>query len=186
MKRFTKKQPYHGLLFSLILLLMTTPAELFAIVNGPVEKRDTTRREVRRADAEPLEAGSALPTFQGGGLKKFQKWVNKNITFPKEITNPAISGTVVASFIVGIDGSINKEDIKIESSPNPYFSLEVFNVLSRSPKWEPGIQDGRPRRCKFIIPVVFKNNRTTPGYAPAPRRAPRVDSGNAHYRQQHY
>lgn len=180
MKRFT----YHGLLFSLILLLMTIPAALFAIENGPIEKRDTTRREEQRADADPLEAGTVLPTFQGGGLKKFQRWVGKNITFPKEITNPAISGTVVASFIVRKDGSINREDIKIESSPNPYFSLEVFNVLSRSPKWEPALKNGEPCRCRFVIPVVFKNNRTQPRHYPSSPE--RVNRGNPHYHQQSY
>lgn len=184
MKRFTRKQPYHGLLFSLILLLMTTPAELFAIVNGPVEKRDTTRREERRAGAEPLEAGSVLPTFQGGGVKKFQRWVSKNITFPEEVTNPAISGTVVASFIVGSDGYINRNDIKIESSTNAYFSLEVFNVLSRSPKWEPALKDGKPCRCRYVIPVIFKNNRTPSRRYPSPPE--RVNSGNPHYHLQNY
>ena len=36
--------------------------------------------------------------------------------------------------------------------------MEAARVLSASPKWEPGYQDGKPVKVSFNFPVVFKLN----------------------------
>ena len=53
-----------------------------------------------------------------------------------------------------IDGSI--VDVKVVRGVDPYLDKEAIRVISTMPKWKPGEQRGKPVRCKFTVPVMFK------------------------------
>lgn len=40
-------------------------------------------------------------------------------------------------------------------------------VITSSPKWEPGIQDGKPVKVSYTFPVIFKLNGDEPATAPS-------------------
>jgi protein TonB len=60
---------------------------------------------------------------------------------------------VVLTFVVERDGSLT--DIKVLRSLGSGTDEEAVRVLKASPKWKPGIQNGRPVRVQYSIPVNF-------------------------------
>ena len=60
----------------------------------------------------------------------------------------------VAELRVNKDGSI--VDVKVVRGVDPYLDKEAIRVISTMPKWKPGEQRGKPVRCKFTVPVMFK------------------------------
>jgi len=59
-------------------------------------------------------------------------------------------------FVVERDGSLT--DIKALRAPTQAMADEATRVLKASPKWTPGIQNGRPVRAQYTIPINFTLN----------------------------
>jgi len=94
-----------------------------------------------------------MPTFLGGDLQTFRKWVIGHVTYPPELRKQRISGEVLISFIVKRDGSIG--DIEVHKSSHPDFKQAVLCAVRSSPKWTPAIQNGKFVRFKYALPVIF-------------------------------
>ncbi|RZA00664.1 MAG: TonB family protein [Sphingobacteriaceae bacterium] len=92
------------------------------------------------------------PKFPGG-TQNFMQYLAANIRYPRDDRKNNVQGRVVAQFVVEKDGSL--ADIKVVRSPSAAMGEEAVRVLSTSPKWEPGIQGGRPVRAQFTVPVDF-------------------------------
>jgi antitoxin component YwqK of YwqJK toxin-antitoxin module len=92
------------------------------------------------------------PTFPGG-MGNFYKYISENFRYPKEL-NPRPKGIIRISFVVNTDGSIS--DVYASGTVDPYLDAEAVRVVQKSPKWEPGIQDGRVVRVKYTVPISMK------------------------------
>lgn len=96
-----------------------------------------------------------MPKFMGQDLSAFRMWVMKNIKFPPLAIEKKLSGRVLVSFVVGKDGSLNPDDIKVVQTPDNLLSDEVVRVVKASPQWEAGTINGKSTRVKYTIPIVF-------------------------------
>lgn len=94
-----------------------------------------------------------MPSFQGGDIDTFRRWVAQNMKYPQEALENRISGRVVASFVINTDGKLS--NIKIIQSPDIILSTEVIRILRLAPKWTPGFKDGKPVKVEFSIPCDF-------------------------------
>ncbi len=94
-----------------------------------------------------------LPEFPGG-MSALVKWLTDNIKYPKPAQMQHIEGQVVVSFIINRDGTI--ADIKLAKSVHPLLDREALRVARMMPKWKPGLQNDKPCRTLFAIPIVFK------------------------------
>lgn len=94
-----------------------------------------------------------VPGFPGG-LGQFGKFLEKNLRYPAIARENGIKGRVYCSFVVEKDGSLT--DIKIARGIGGGCDEEAVRVLKNSPKWTPGIQNGRPVRVSYTIPIVFQ------------------------------
>ena len=99
-----------------------------------------------------------MPVFQGGDISDFRNWVNRNMRYPQADQGVFPTGTVVAQFVVGLDGQV--EDVKILQSPDKTLSEEVVRVLERSPAWKPGRQKGKNVKVRYTLPVKFSTTET--------------------------
>lgn len=116
---------------------------------------------LRKADgpahAEKLEAARQLdryPTFRGQDPRPaFSKWVSAHLKYPKEARDAHIDGTVLVKFVVGRNGGI--QEVEVEKGVFPALDAEAVRVIKSSPKWKPGMKDGRPVRVTYHHPVVF-------------------------------
>jgi protein TonB len=82
-----------------------------------------------------------------GGMQKFSEFISKNYRTPDE----DIKGKVIVQFVVEKDGSLT--DIKVMRDLGYGTGAEAIRVLKKMPKWKPGIQNGRPVRALFSLPI---------------------------------
>lgn len=104
-------------------------------------------------DDTPFLVADEMPLFQGKGLNTFRTWVQSQIRYPAEALKRGIEGRVVLSFIVERDGSVST--IQLLQSPDRILSEEARRVVSSSPKWTPGRQNGHLVRVRYMLPVDF-------------------------------
>ena len=89
-----------------------------------------------------------------GGMPACLQFLYKNIKYPPIAQENGTQGQVVLQFVVERDGSIG--DIKVVKSVDPYLDKEALRVVKTMPKWKPGMQRGKPVRCRFTLPVRFR------------------------------
>lgn len=107
-------------------------------------------------DDTPYIKVEKMPTFMGGDLNAFRKWVQERIKYPAIAQENGITGRVVLSFVVEKDGSVT--NIQVLQSPDRSLGEEASRVLATSPKWEPGQQSSQKVRVKYTLPVMFQIN----------------------------
>ena len=93
------------------------------------------------------------PSFKGKDLSYFTKWVASNYVLPDIAKESCIQGRIKVSFIVKADGSVS--NVTITQSLDPAFDEEAVRVVSSSPKWSPGMIDGKPVNVQCTIPVII-------------------------------
>jgi protein TonB len=93
------------------------------------------------------------PTFPGG-IKAFMEYVARNYKFPEEAKSHGINGKLFLSFIVEKDGSLT--DIQVLKDLGCGTGPEAVRLLKQAPKWKPGIQNGRPVRVRYQLPIALQ------------------------------
>lgn len=109
----------------------------------------------------PYQIVEQKPTFNGGDARDFSKWVNSQIIYPEDARASGAQGRVIVQFTVEPDGSLSNVDV-FKSSGTPSLDAEAVRVVSSSPKWEPGRQEGNAVRVVYSYPIVFRNNAPKP------------------------
>lgn len=94
------------------------------------------------------------PEFPGG-MPALVKYLQENIKYPSAALAEKAQGKAFVRFVVEKDGSITNTEI-IKSTGNIYLDNEALRVASNMPKWKPGMQQGKPVRVFFMLPVSFK------------------------------
>ena len=105
-------------------------------------------------DGTPIWIAEEMPTFQGGDLNNFRRWVLSQIEYPRAAVENWIQGRVTVKFVVEKDGSLS--NIEVEVSPDRSLADETIRVLGISPKWTPGKQRGKPVRVYYVLPVDYR------------------------------
>ena len=91
-----------------------------------------------------------MPSFQGGDANRFADWVNQRLIYPRNCTH---SGTMEVRFAVSADGSVR--DVVVRKSVCPELDAAVITLISKSPKWTPATDKGKPVSYGFTIPFNF-------------------------------
>lgn len=86
-----------------------------------------------------------------GGIDAFRKWIGANYDYPQSAIDAGVKGTVQVTFVVEKDGSLT--DIKVGRDLSYGTGQAAINVLKRAKKWSPGIQNGRPVRVAYSLPI---------------------------------
>jgi TonB family protein len=92
------------------------------------------------------------PKFNNGELG-WSIWFNKNFTYPEKAINKNITGTVTASFDVGVNGLVT--NVKIIGSPSKILSDEVLRLIKKMPNWVPAEKNGIKIKTNVILPIIF-------------------------------
>ena len=129
-----------------VIITLKKPQELDEIV--------VIRYGVKKKD-EPIPfyllEPDTMPTFQGGDMNEFSKWLNQRIVAPKDCKH---SGTMKVGFVVSEDGSV--KNVQIMESVCEELDAMMLALVSQSPKWEPAMSNGHPVAQFITIPVVFE------------------------------
>lgn len=96
----------------------------------------------------------STPPSYPGGMAKLYQFLGNTISYPTVAAENNIQGTIFLSFTIEKDGTLS--DIKTEGRKLGYgLDDEALRVVKLSKRWNPGIQNGKPVRVKYNIPIRF-------------------------------
>ena len=127
-----------------------------AQASGLVESPEEMLKKNPNA-AIPFSVVEIKPTFNDSDANEFSKWVSDQVKYPQDAIDQNIQGKVVLQFTVNKEGQV--EDVQVLRGVNKALDNEAVRVVSSSPKWEPGTQNGSPVNVKYTFPVVFRINQ---------------------------
>ena len=119
-------------------------------ISAPVT---TSSVVVEEEDNVVFQVVEKMPSFPGGDAELF-KFLSNNIKYPVIAQENGIQGRVICQFVVNRDGSI--VDVEVVRSVDPSLDREAIRVIKSMPKWNPGMQRGKPVRVKYTLPVNFR------------------------------
>jgi protein TonB len=114
------------------------------VIDAPSGEGDKDVKIVE--DNTVYSAVEVRPDFPGG-IQKFYDFVSKNYRAPEE----DVKGKVYIQFVVEKDGTLT--DIKVMRDLGYGTGAEAIRVLKKSPRWKPGVQNGRPVRVLYSLPI---------------------------------
>lgn len=154
-----KPQKVEVKVYSEVLKIVTNDEKVEVDMNfdefaDDIEIVHVTVAEEEIVEEEIFVSAETMPSFQGGDLRTFHAWVQRNVTYPMIAQENGIQGRVLLSFVVEKDGSLGQ--IKILQTPDPSLAEAAVQVLKKSPKWSPAKQRNKPVRLSFTMPVEFR------------------------------
>ena len=107
---------------------------------------------VSKKNQKVYDVVEKMPQYPGGMVALFE-FLEKNLKYPADAQKQKVEGRVIVSFIVETDGSIS--DINIVRKVFPSLDEEAVRLLGMMPRWSPGLQNGKPVRVKYAIPITY-------------------------------
>ena len=117
---------------------------------GTVFAQDTSKSISNKSNI--FVAVEQAPDFPGG-TQAFYKYIASNLKYPAVASLLGLTGKVYLTFVVDKDGSVT--DVKPIKCLGAGCESEAVRVVSMSPKWQPGVQKGKPVRVAYTIPITF-------------------------------
>ena len=138
-------------LFSIVLIIVGNVAAQ-DLSSTPEDQPIYNAEEV--VEDLPIYNTEEMPTFQGGDLNSFRKWVSDRIRYPRMAQENDIQGRVTLRFVIERDGTLT--NIEEFASPDKSLTEEAIRVLKQSPKWSPGKMRNKPVRIWYVLPIEFQ------------------------------
>ncbi|WP_276373423.1 energy transducer TonB [Chryseolinea sp. H1M3-3] len=89
-----------------------------------------------------------------GGFEAMVKFLAKNMKYPAAARRMGVEGSVFVSFVIDREGNIS--DPQVIKGISAECDKEAIRVVQLMPPWKPGKQNGKPVRCRFVLPIKFK------------------------------
>jgi protein TonB len=138
--------------YFLFLMLLFSSFQTHAQNDSLAIKKDSSQTE--NLDIV-LSYTNHMPTFKANKYKDFQEYILDNIKYPKEAQALKIQGVVYIQYTIELDGSVSNVHVLPGKGLYPSCDQEAIDIISNSPKWEPGRQNDIPVRVQLIIPIRY-------------------------------
>ncbi|TPE44277.1 M56 family metallopeptidase [Pontibacter mangrovi] len=124
-----------------------------ASAEAPAPTTPAPSAEETSAKEKPYTYVEQMPRFEGGE-QEMMRFLGMNTRYPKAAKEAGTEGLVVLGFVVEKDGSLH--DIKIIKSLGEGTDEEAMRVVKMMDgKWSPGLQNGKPVRVQYTMPIRF-------------------------------
>lgn len=130
--------------------ILFTLTAIVCILSAKAQKTDTVKNN--DSDNKIYTSVEHPPQFPGG-IDQFYRFLVKTIRYPSVAYEHHLQGKVLLSMIVEKDGALT--NIKVARGVSVDIDKEALRVMNLSPKWEPAIENGKPVRVDFIVPINF-------------------------------
>ena len=100
-------------------------------------------------------AVTEAPEFPGGE-NAFTTFVNNTRRYPEEAYEQGIQGDITCQFLVDTNGDVKYVSLFKPKHANYLLVQEAIRVLSKMPRWQPGMIDGVPVKVRVVRKVSFK------------------------------
>jgi TonB family protein len=137
------------------------------MLGGTDPSRDSTEVSLNAVPLPPTDGqdssqeGAALffdvvdtPPSPVGGFEAWSRHLSENLTYPTSARMKGIQGTVLVSFIVNTDGTL--EGIELVQGIGGGCDEEAIRIIKSSPSWTPGMIKGKAVRTRMKIPIGFR------------------------------
>jgi protein TonB len=84
-------------------------------------------------------------------MKAFMSWISSNYEYPAAAMENGVNGVVEVSFVVEKVGSLTDINVKRDLKYNT--GDAAVKLLKKAKKWKTGIQNGRPVRVAYTLPI---------------------------------
>jgi TonB family protein len=132
--------------------LIFIAALLLSVLGATAQTDSTAAANDTVTVTKAVDYAEEMPDYPGG-FEKMNKFIAKNLKYPKDAITNNIEGRVIAEFIVERDGSLS--NIKISKDIGYGCGEELVRVIKKMPQWKPGTQKGKAVRVKMKLPVTF-------------------------------
>lgn len=95
-----------------------------------------------------------MPAYPGGN-DNLNKDIANGMTYPKSALEAGKEGMVMIEFVVEKDGRATGHKVLREIAGAPELGQEALRVVKKLKNFTPGMQNGKPVRVKFTLPVKF-------------------------------
>ena len=96
---------------------------------------------------------TVVPQYPGG-TDELKSFIARNLKYPIKSKKDNVEGRVLVSFIIEENGKISNAMVK--QSLNDECDAAALKVISKMPRWKPGMEDGKANRMMYTVPVDFK------------------------------
>lgn len=114
------------------------------------ENENTSESSV--VDNKVYSVVEQMPNFPGGE-EALMKFINEHIKYPQSALEQGTQGTIMLRFVVTGTGDIG--EVQILKGLDPDCNNEAIRVVKSLPKFNPGMQQGRPVSVWYTAPVRF-------------------------------
>lgn len=132
-----------------LLALLAIPGIASAQDTAKVKQPVVTQAKQPSTNKDVFYAVEVEPRFNGD----FGQYISRNLRYPEVDKLVGITGKVFIQFVIERDGSV------VEVAPVKCLGAgctsEAVRVISMSPKWLPGIQNSKPVRVMYTVPISF-------------------------------
>jgi len=140
------------------LLLLTARAQTADTAKIKTAKTSNVEVILDAPTAGPENDGAVFTSVEQepefpGGLNAFSHFLVSNLRYPQTARNNKKQGKVIVTMVIEKDGTVS--GVKIARSVSDDLDAEAMRVIKLSPKWKPGIQNGRPVRVAYSVPINF-------------------------------
>ena len=114
---------------------------------------DLNARKLAKDGQQIFDVVEDQPEPQGG-MKGWNMYLSRNLSYPAEARSMGVEGTVVLAFVVNSDGAIS--DVEILKGIGAGADEEAIKVVENAPDWIPGKQNGEAINTRMRLPIRFK------------------------------
>ena len=145
--------------FAIVTLFFFVNSVDFAKANGKItneisiNSQDTIKAKVKELEEEIYFTVDKMPKFQGKEQNHFRVFIQENLKYPVIAQKNGISGRVFVQFDINSKGEV--ANAIVVRGADPELDKEALRVVNSSPKWEPGIEAGKPVIVRYTFPIVF-------------------------------
>lgn len=109
------------------------------------------------------------------GDRAIQKFIMNNVNYPNESREQGVQGKIYVGFVVDTDGKVINVKVRRSSAEKPMANKnkkskkikmvkcdatvlenEALRVIRSFPTFSPGMQEGKPVKVQFTIPIIFR------------------------------
>ena len=94
-----------------------------------------------------------MPSFPGGE-KELNAFIQRNMQYPTMERENDIQGRVYYKFVINEDGSLS--ELVLLRSVSPGLDKEARRLIMLFPRFKPGMQQGKPVKVEYTLPINFK------------------------------
>jgi len=150
----TKKESRFKMVFKVLIVSFVCVMSLFVFSSETIAQKVKDKSDYDKMIVKGINDSIEKQPEYPGGIEEFYKLVGMNFKIPAAALKQKLEGKAIIEFMVERDGSLS--EFKIVKDLGYGIGNEAIRTIKLSPKWIPGIKDGKPARVLYTLPITVQ------------------------------